>query len=201
MTYSRILGTGGYLPEKILTNHDLEKIVATTHDWIVERTGIHQRHIAAEHETALTMAEKAARLAMAEAGIASADIGMIIIATTTPEKMFPSTACLLQQRLGIAGCAAFDLNSAACAGFIYALSIADQYIRNGMQKPALVIGSEVMSRVVDWSDRSTCVLFGDGAGAVVIGPSTEPGILSTHLHADGSYKRCVITAYQYRQAD
>ena len=188
MTYSRILGTGGYLPEKILTNHDLEKIVATTHDWIVERTGIHQRHIAAEHETALTMAEKAARLAMAEAGIASADIGMIIIATTTPEKMFPSTACLLQQRLGIAGCAAFDLNSAACAGFIYALSIADQYIRNGMQKPALVIGSEVMSRVVDWSDRSTCVLFGDGAGAVVIGPSTEPGILSTHLHADGSYK-------------
>jgi 3-oxoacyl-[acyl-carrier-protein] synthase-3 len=188
MNYSRILGTGGYLPEKILTNHDLEKIVATTHDWIVDRTGIHQRHIAAEHESALTMAEKAARLAIAEAGITSEDIGMIIIATTTPEKMFPSTACLLQQRLGIAGCAAFDLNSAACAGFIFALSIADQYIRNGMQKPALVIGSEVMSRVVDWTDRSTCVLFGDGAGAVVIGPSSEPGILSTHLHADGSYK-------------
>jgi 3-oxoacyl-[acyl-carrier-protein] synthase-3 len=188
MNYSRILGTGGYLPEKIMTNYDLEKIVETTHDWIVERTGINQRHIAAEHETALTMAEKAARIAMTEASITPADIGMIIIATTTPEKMFPSTACLLQQRLGIAGCPAFDLNSAACAGFIYALSIADQFIRNGMQKPALVIGSEVMSRVLDWTDRSTCILFGDGAGAVVIGPSDQPGILSTHLHADGGHQ-------------
>jgi 3-oxoacyl-[acyl-carrier-protein] synthase-3 len=188
MQYSRILGTGGYLPEKILTNQDLEKLVNTNHEWIVERTGIHQRHIAAEHETALTMAEAAARVAMTEAGIEPADLGMIIIATTTPEMMFPSTACLLQQRLNIAGCAAFDLNSAACAGFIYALSIADQFIRNGLQKPALVIGSEVMSRVLDWTDRSTCVLFGDGAGAVVIGPSEQPGILSTHLHADGNYK-------------
>lgn len=188
MIYAKILGTGSYLPEKILTNQDIEKIVDTTHDWIVERTGIHQRHIAAEHETALSMAEKAARQAMAAAHLTPKDIGMIIIATTTPEKMFPSTACLLQQRLGIAGCPAFDLNSTACAGFIYALSIADQYIRHGSIKNALVIGSEVMSRVVDWTDRTTCVLFGDGAGAVVLGASKEPGVLSTHLHADGVHK-------------
>lgn len=188
MTYSKILGTGGYLPEKILTNADLEKIVDTTSEWIVERTGIHQRHIAAEHETSLSMAENAARVAMDAAGILPHEIGMIIIATTTPQKMFPSTACLLQQRLGIAGCPAFDLNSTACAGFVYALSIADQFIKNGVIKNALVIGSEVMSRVVDWTDRTTCVLFGDGAGAVIIGASEEPGILSTHLHADGTHK-------------
>lgn len=188
MAYTKILGTGSYLPEKILTNADMEKIVETSHDWIVERTGIHRRHIAAEHETSLTMAEKAARVAMEEAGLTPNDIGMIIIATTTPEKMFPSTACHLQERLGIAGCAAFDLNSAACAGFVYALSIADQFIRNGAIKTALVIGSEVMSRVVDWTDRTTCVLFGDGAGAVVVGASDKPGILSTHLHADGTHK-------------
>jgi 3-oxoacyl-[acyl-carrier-protein] synthase III len=188
MAYAQILGTGGYLPEKILTNTDMEKIVETSAEWIVERTGIHQRHIAAEHETALSMAEKAARVAMADAGISPGEIGMIIIATTTPEKMFPSTACLLQQRLGIAGCPAFDLNSTACAGFIYAISIADQYIRSGSVKNALVIGSEVMSRVVDWTDRTTCVLFGDGAGAVVLGASDKPGILSTHLHADGTHK-------------
>ena len=188
MMYSKILGTGGYLPEKILTNADIEKMVDTTSEWIVERTGIQQRHIAAEHESALSMAEQAARIAMAEAGIHPADVGMIIIATTTPEKMFPSTACLLQQRLGIAGCPAFDLNSTACAGFVYAISIADQYIRSGTIKSALVIGSEVMSRVVDWTDRTTCVLFGDGAGAVVLGASNEPGILSTHLHADGTHK-------------
>lgn len=188
MTYSQIMGTGGYLPEKILTNADIEKIVETTSEWIVERTGIHQRHIAAEHETALTMAEKAARQAIAEANISPSEIGMIIIATTTPEKMFPSTACLLQQRLEISGCPAFDLNSTACAGFIYALSIADLYIRQGIIKYALVIGSEVMSRVIDWTDRTTCILFGDGAGAVVLGKSEKPGILSTHLHADGTYK-------------
>jgi 3-oxoacyl-[acyl-carrier-protein] synthase-3 len=171
-----------------MTNADLEKIVDTTSQWILERTGIQQRHIAAEHETALTMAEKAARQAMDAAGIEPADIGMIIIATTTPEKMFPSTACLLQQRLGIAGCPAFDLNSTACAGFVYGVSIADQFIRNGVIKTALVIGSEVMSRVVDWTDRTTCVLFGDGAGAVILGASEKPGVLSTHLHADGTYK-------------
>jgi 3-oxoacyl-[acyl-carrier-protein] synthase-3 len=188
MVYSKILGTGSYLPEKIITNADMEKIVETTSDWIVERTGIEQRHIAAEHESALSMAERAAKQAMQDAGILPADIGMIIIATTTPEKMFPSTACLLQQRLGIAGCPAFDLNSTACAGFMYALSIADQFIKTGVIKNALVIGSEVMSRVVDWTDRTTCVLFGDGAGAVVIGASETPGILSTHLHADGTHK-------------
>lgn len=188
MKYANIIGTGSYLPEKILTNHDLEKIVETTNDWIVERTGINQRHIAAEYESALYMAEKAARVAMADAGIGPDAIGMIIIATTTPEKMFPSTACLLQQRLGIAGCPAFDLNSTACAGFMYALSIADQYIRAGSVKYALVIGSEVMSRIVDWTDRTTCVLFGDGAGAVILGASTTPGIMSTHLHSDGTHK-------------
>ena len=188
MTYAKIIGTGAYLPEKILTNFDLEKIVDTSNEWIIERTGILQRHIAAEHETSLSMAEKAARVAMSTAGISPADIGMIIIATTTPEKMFPSTACLLQQRLGISGCPAFDLNSTACAGFIYGLSIANQFIRQGVVKNALVIGSEVMSRILDWTDRTTCVLFGDGAGAVLLGASQEPGILSTHLHADGTHK-------------
>ena len=165
-----------------------KKIVDTSHEWIVERTGIHQRHIAAAHETSLTMAENAARVAMADADIAPADIGMIIIATTTPEKTFPSTACLLQQQLGIAGCPAFDLNSTACAGFVYALSIADQFIRQGAVNNALVIGSEVMSRVIDWSDRTTSILFGDGAGAVILGARDQPGILSTHLHADGTHK-------------
>jgi 3-oxoacyl-[acyl-carrier-protein] synthase-3 len=186
--YSKIIGTGSYLPEKVLSNFDLEKIVETTNDWIVERTGIRRRHIAEKHESALTMAEKAAREAMNVAGVKPEDIEMIIIATTTPEKMFPSTACLLQQRLGIAGCPAFDLNSTACAGFMYGISIADQYIRTGTIKNALVIGSEVMSRIVDWTDRTTCVLFGDGAGAVVLGQSSKPGILSTHLHADGTHK-------------
>lgn len=188
MRYSKIIGTGTYLPEKIVTNFDLEKIVETSNEWIVERTGIHQRHMAAEYETASHMAEKASREAMSVAGVSPADIGMIIIATTTPEKMFPSTACLLQQRLGIAGCPAFDLNSTACAGFVYALSIADQFIRNGVINNALVIGSEMMSRVVDWNDRTTCILFGDGAGAVLLGASKEPGVLSTHLHADGTHK-------------
>jgi len=188
MKYAQIIGTGGYLPEKILTNFDLEKIVDTSHEWIVERTGIHQRHIAAAHETSLTMAENAARVAIAAADILPADIGMIIVATTTPEKTFPSTACLLQQQLGIAGCPAFDLNSTACAGFVYALSIADQFIRQGAVNNALVIGSEVMSRVVDWSDRTTSILFGDGAGAVILGARDKPGILSTHLHADGTHK-------------
>lgn len=188
MKYSRIIGTGSYLPEKILTNFDLEKIVDTSNDWIIERTGIHERHIAAEHETAASMAEKAALEAMQQANLKASDIGMIIIATTTPENTFPSTACLLQQRLGIAGCPAFDLNATACAGFVYALSIADKFIRDGSVKNALIIGSEVMSRVVDWTDRTTCVLFGDGAGAVILGDSDEPGILSTHLHADGTHK-------------
>lgn len=188
MIYSKIIGTGSYLPERVMTNFDLEKIVDTSNEWIVERTGIHRRHIAAQNETALTMADLASREAMKVAGLTPADIGMIIVATTTPEKTFPSTACLLQEKLGIAGCPAFDLNSTACAGFMYALSIADQYIRTGAIKNALVIGSEVMSRVLDWKDRTTCVLFGDGAGAVLLGASDKPGILSTHIHADGTHK-------------
>jgi len=188
MKYSKIIGTGGYLPEKVLTNFDLEKLVDTSNDWIVERTGIQQRHVAAENESAVTMAEQAALRALEMAGLKPADIGMIIIASTTPQLVFPSTACLLQERFGIAGCPAFDLNATACAGFMYAFSIADQFIRTGAIKNALVIGSEVMSRVVDWNDRSTCVLFGDGAGAVILGASDEPGVLSTHLHADGTHK-------------
>jgi 3-oxoacyl-[acyl-carrier-protein] synthase-3 len=188
MKYSKILGTGKYLPPNVVTNFDLEKTMDTTNEWIIERTGIKQRHIAEQHETALSMAEGAALEAMDAAGITAADIDMIIIATTTPQKMFPSTACLLQERLGIANCPAFDLNSTACAGFIYAVSIADLYIRAGKNKNVLVIGSELASRVVDWNDRATCILFGDGAGAFVLGPSDEPGILSTHLHADGTHK-------------
>lgn len=188
MNYTKIIGTGSYLPEKVLTNHDLEKIVETSHEWIVERTGIKERHIAAPEENAVTMAEQAARRALEAAGISADELGLIIVSSTTPHLMFPSTACLLQDKLGIGGCAAFDLNASACAGFMYALGIADQFIKNGTVKYALVIGSEVMSRIVDWQDRATCVLFGDGAGAVVLGPSKEPGIYSTHLHAEGKYK-------------
>lgn len=188
MTYSTILGTGSYLPEKVVTNFDLEKMVETSNDWIVERTGIHERRLARPDENAVTMAEAAARSALDAAGLKPSDIGMIIVSSTTPHMVFPSTACLLQERLGIAGCPAFDLNASACAGFMYAFSIADQYIRTGTIKNALVIGSEVMSRVIDWEDRATCVLFGDGAGAVVLGASDKPGILSTHLHADGTHK-------------
>jgi 3-oxoacyl-[acyl-carrier-protein] synthase-3 len=188
MMYSQITGTGGYLPEKVLTNFDFEKIVETSNDWIVERTGIHQRHVAEEYETSLSMAEHAGRIALDTAGILPKDLGMIIIATTTAQKVFPSTSCLLQERLGIGGCPAFDLNSTACAGFMYGVSIADLYIKQGIIKHALVIGSELATRVIDWSDRATCILFGDGAGAVVLSASKEPGILSTHLHADGNHK-------------
>lgn len=188
MKYSKILGTGGYLPEKVLTNFDLEKMVDTTNEWIVDRTGIRERHIAGENENAVTMAEQAGLRALEAAGLKPSDLDMIIVASTTPYMVFPSTACLLQERFGIAGCPAFDLNASACAGFMYGLSIADQYIRTGAIKTALVIGSEVMSRVIDWNDRATCVLFGDGAGAIILGQSTEPGVISTHLHADGTHK-------------
>ncbi len=187
MIYSRIAGTGGYLPEKILTNHDLEKIVDTTDQWIRERTGIEKRHIAAEGETTCDLAEHAARKAMEMAGVSAGDIDLIVVATTTPDKIFPSTACLLQQRLDIHGCAAFDIQ-AVCTGFVYALGVADQFIRSGTSRKALVVGAETFSRILNWNDRSTCVLFGDGAGAVVLEASDEPGILSTHLHADGSYE-------------
>lgn len=186
MTYSKIVGTGSYLPEKVLTNHDLENMVETSHEWIVDRTGIEERRIAADHETASSMAEIAARRAIEAANIDPKDIGLIILGTATPDRTFPSTACLLQHRLGLNGCAAFDV-TAACSGFIYALSIADQYIRNGIHKYALVVGSEVLSRITDWSDRNSCILFADGAGAVLLGASDDPGVISTHIHADGQY--------------
>ena len=190
--YSRIEGTGGYLPEKALSNHDLEKLVDTSDQWITERTGIKKRHIAAEGETTCDLAEHAARQAMDAAGVTATDIDLIIVATTTPDRVFPSTACLLQQRLDIHGCAAFDVQ-AVCTGFVYALGIADKFISSGSHRCALVVGAETMSRIIDWSDRGTCVLFGDGAGAVVLGASEEAGILSTHLHADGHYKDLLST--------
>ena len=191
MIYSRITGTGSYLPEKILTNHDLEKIVETTDAWITERTGIKKRHIAAESQTTCDLAEQAARAAIQAAGIDKSAIDLIVVATTTPDRIFPSTACLLQERLDVHGCAAFDLQ-AVCTGFIYALSVADKFIRAGDAKCALIVGAETLSRIVNWEDRSTCVLFGDGAGAVILQASDAPGILSTHLHADGAYKELLM---------
>jgi 3-oxoacyl-[acyl-carrier-protein] synthase-3 len=184
--YSRITGTGGYLPEKTLTNQDLEKIVDTTDEWIFSRTGIRKRHIAADDEFTCDLAEKAARNAIEMADLEASDIDLIVVATTTADQVFPSTACLLQARLGIRGPAAFDVQ-AVCTGFVYALGVADNFIRSGAAKRALVVGAETFSRILDWSDRNTCVLFGDGAGAVVIEASNEPGIISTHLHADGTY--------------
>jgi len=185
--YSRITGTGGYLPEKVLDNHDLEKMLDTTDEWIRERTGIKKRHVAVEGETTCDLAEKAARNAMEMAGRNIEDIDLIIVATTTPDRIFPSTACLLQQRLDIHGCTAFDIQ-AVCTGFVYALGVADKFIRSGSHKCALVVGAETLSRILDWTDRTTCVLFGDGAGAVLVEASEAPGILSTHLHADGQYE-------------
>ena len=187
MIHSRILGTGGYLPEKILTNADLEKMVETTSEWIVERTGIRERHIAADGETTGSMAEHAARRAIEAAGLKPADIDLIVFATTTPDRVFPSTACLLQDRLDIHGCPAFDVQ-AVCTGFVYALAVAEKFIRTGAARCALVVGSETLSRIIDWTDRDTCVLFGDGAGAVVLGAADKAGIISSHLHADGQYK-------------
>ncbi|MCB1758347.1 MAG: ketoacyl-ACP synthase III [Gammaproteobacteria bacterium] len=188
MTYAKIIGTGSYLPERVMTNHDLEKLVDTSDQWIQERTGIKQRHIAAENQTTCDLAEQAARRAMQAAGKGPKDIDLIVLATTTPDQVFPSTACLVQSRLDIHGCAAFDVQ-AVCTGFIYALSVADNFVRAGSAKCALVIGAETFSRILNWEDRGTCVLFGDGAGAVVLEASEEPGILSTHLHADGDYAK------------
>ena len=187
MIYSRIVGTGSYLPEKIMTNADLEKLVDTTDEWIQEHTGIRQRHVAAEGQTTSDLAVEAAKQAMDAAGVTASDIDLIIVGTTTPDIIFPSTACLVQHRLGANGCAAFDVN-AACSGFMFALSTADKFVRSGSTKCALVIGAETLTRMLDWSDRGTCILFGDGAGAVVLKPSSEPGVLSTHLHADGAHK-------------
>jgi 3-oxoacyl-[acyl-carrier-protein] synthase-3 len=184
--YSRIAGTGGYLPEKIVTNRDLEKIVDTSDEWIYSRTGIRQRHVAADNETTSDLAFHASRRAIEAAGIAPSDIGLIILATTTPDMVFPSTACLLQAKLGIKNAPAFDVQ-AVCSGFMYALATADQFMKSGAYEHILVVGSEIYSRILDWKDRGTCVLFGDGAGAAVLSRSTTPGILSSHLHADGSY--------------
>ncbi|MDP2706565.1 MAG: beta-ketoacyl-ACP synthase 3, partial [Burkholderiales bacterium] len=190
MIYSRIIGTGSYLPAKILTNQYLEQTVDTTVEWIFTRTGIRQRHIAAAHERCSDLALAASRRAIEAAGIAALDIGIIIVATSTPDMIFPSTACILQAKLGIKNCPAFDVQ-AVCSGFVYALAMADLFLRAGQYQYALVVGSEIFSRILDWNDRSTCVLFGDGAGAVVLQASDTPGILSSHLHADGSYQNAL----------
>lgn len=187
MLYSRILGTGGYLPERVMTNAELEVMVDTTDAWIRERTGIEKRHLVVEGESCCDLAERASRLALDAAGISAQDLDLIVVATTTPDQFFPSTACLLQARLDVHGCPAFDVQ-AVCTGFVYALSIAEKFIRTGSARRALVVGSETFSRILDWTDRGTCVLFGDGAGAVVLEAGDEPGIVSTHLHADGAFK-------------
>ncbi len=188
MTYARIIGTGSYLPANIMTNNDLEKLVDTSDQWIRERTGIEQRHIAADNETTVDLAEKASLAAIEAAGLSPNDIDLIVLATSTPDKIFPSSACILQARLGIHnGTPAFDIQ-AVCSGFVYAISVADKFIKTGSAKRALVIGAEVFSRILNWEDRGTCVLFGDGAGAVVLEASEETGILSTHIHSDGRYE-------------
>ncbi len=193
MTCSRILGTGGYLPARILSNADLEKLVETNDQWIVERTGIRERHIAAEGEFTSDLATQAARAALDAAGLVPDDIDLLLVATTTPDLVFPSTACIVQSKLGMTnGKPAFDLQ-AVCSGFVYALSVADQFIKTGAAKHALVIGAETLSRITDWTDRSNCILWGDGAGAVVLGASDEPGIIATHIHADGRHKELLRT--------
>jgi len=184
--YTSIAGTGSYLPEKVLTNHDLAKTVDTSDEWIVTRTGIRQRHIAAEGQMASDLALEASKSALAAAGIGADQLGLIIVATTTPDMIFPSTACILQAKLGVRDFPAFDVQ-AVCSGFVYALTIADLFMRSGQCRYALVVGTEIYSRILDWSDRGTCVLFGDGAGAVVLAASERPGIMGHKLHADGNY--------------
>ncbi len=189
MSNARIIGTGSYLPDYVLTNEELEARVETTSEWILERTGIRERHIAAEGELTSDLAHKAAERAIAAAGIDASEIGLIVVATTTPDRVFPSTACKLQAKLGIInGCPAFDVQ-AVCSGFVYAVSIADQFIRSGQVKTALVVGAETLSRITDWNDRGNCILWGDGAGAVVLQASEQPGIINTHLHADGRHEQ------------
>lgn len=197
--YARIAGTGGYLPEKVLTNDDLAAIVDTSDDWIRARTGICKRHIVDPQQSTCDLAYEASVRAMESAGIDASQLDLILVSTTTPDLAFPSTACLLQARLGANGCGAFDLN-AACSGFIYALSIADKFIRSGDCKTILVVGAETLTRTIDWTDRTTCVLFGDGAGAVVLKADKETGILSTLLHADGSKKDLLWSPLAVREA-
>ena len=189
--YARIAGTGSFLPKKILTNADLEKLVDTSDEWIRSRTGIEQRHIVEDGETTTDLAEHASRNAMAAAGVGPGDIDLICVGTTTPDFVFPNVGTLLQSRLGIHGCPAFSLE-AACTSFMYALSVADKFVRLGESKCALVGGAETLTRIVDWKDRGTCVLFADGAGAVILQPAEEPGIIATHLHADGKYKDLLL---------
>lgn len=187
MTHARVIGTGGYLPAKILTNKELESMVDTDDEWIKARTGISERRIAADDEFTVDLAEQASLRAIEAAGIRHSEIDLIVVATTTADQVFPSTACLLQHRLGVEGCPAFDVQ-AVCAGFIFALGVADKFVRTGSSRCALVVGAETFSRIIDWTDRRTCVLFGDGAGAVVLKADDHPGVLSTHLHSDGRYK-------------
>ncbi len=194
MTYSRIAGTGRYLPERVLTNADLEKMVDTSDEWIRTRTGVERRHIASDEQTCSDLCVIAAQRALDAAGITAADVDLVIVGTTTPDVLFPNIGTIVQHRLGIPPCPAFSLE-AACTGFLYALSTADKFVRTGESKHALVIGAEVLSKIVDWSDRSTCVLFGDGAGAVVLEPSEEAGIISTHLGADGQYRDLLYYPY------
>lgn len=196
--FSKIMGTGSYLPEQIRTNADLEKMVDTSDEWIVTRTGIRERRVAAHDENVATMGFSAAQRAIDMAGITAEDVGLIIVATTSSSHAFPSSACMIQQMLGIKDCPAFDL-AAACAGFTYALSVADQYIKSGAVKHALVIGSDTLTRTLDPEDRGTVILFGDAAGAVVLGVSEQPGIISTHLHADGNYGHLLSLSHQDRQ--
>jgi 3-oxoacyl-[acyl-carrier-protein] synthase-3 len=190
--FSRITGTGSYLPQRRVTNRDLEAMVDTSDQWIVERTGIRERHLAADDEFTSDLAVHACRAALAAAGRTPADVDLVVVATSTPDMVFPSSACLLQAKLGIRKGAAFDVQ-AVCSGFVYALGTADLFIRSGQHRCALVVGAEVFSRILDWKDRGTCVLFGDGAGAVVLEAADKPGILSSHLHADGSYAAILRT--------
>ncbi|HEY9111721.1 MAG TPA: beta-ketoacyl-ACP synthase III [Rhodanobacteraceae bacterium] len=187
MTYARILATGSALPERVVTNADLAKLVDTSDEWIRTRTGIRERRVAADGETTGDLAFRAAGQALRDAGVKASELDMVVLGTTTPDIIFPATACLIQNRLGANGCMAFDVN-AACSGFMYALGVANNFVRAGQVKKALVIGAETLTRMVDWSERETCVLFGDGAGAVVLEASAEPGVIATCLHADGGYK-------------
>jgi 3-oxoacyl-[acyl-carrier-protein] synthase-3 len=186
VNYARIVGTGSYLPAQVVTNHDLARRIDTSDEWIVTRTGIRQRHIAEPEQASSDLALEASRAALAAAGIGAGEIDLIVVATSTPDYVFPSTACLLQAKLGVKGCAAFDVQ-AVCSGFVYGLAIADSFVRTGQASSALVVGAEVFSRILDWNDRATCVLFGDGAGAVVLRAGSRPGIRASVLHADGSH--------------
>ena len=186
MKYAKIMGTGSYLPKQVLTNNDLEKIVDTSDEWIKTRSGINSRHVASGNETAATMGANAAKLALQAADVAADEVDLIIVATATPDRMFPSAACSIQNLLQCKNAAAFDV-SAACTGFIYIMSIADQYIRTDKAKNILIIGTEMLSKVLDWEDRTTCVLFGDGAGAAVLTASEQPGIIDTNLQSMGEY--------------